>query len=206
MIDLASANEKLGQASPQEIIKFALEGANKAITTTNFGPHEAVILHMVTQIKPDMPIIWIDSGYNTRDTYLVAEELIKSLNLNIEVYTPTMSSMRWDCAHGGVPDIGEEKHDEFTDHFKLAPFKRAMKEQAPDVWFTAVRSEQTEFRQNMEVFGEGLNGAVKVAPLLNWKEADMEAYLKEHGLPNVTNYFDPTKGLQGRECGLHTKF
>ena len=57
----------------------------------------------------------------------------------------------------------------------------------------------------MEVFSTGLNGVLKVAPLLHFKEEDMNAYLKKHNLENVKNYFDPTKGLANRECGLHSK-
>ncbi|AFJ02239.1 Phosphoadenylyl-sulfate reductase (thioredoxin) [Methylophaga frappieri] len=205
MIDIASANKELADATPQEIIEWSLGKASKPLISTHFGPHEAVILHMVSQIQTGVKVIWVDSGYNTRQTYLVAEKLIESLQLDIEVYTPTMTSMRWDCAHGGIPEVDDERHERFTQLFKLEPFARAMQDQSPDVWLTAVRSEQTEFRQNMGIFGNGPDGVIKVAPLLHWKEADMDAYLQKHDLPNVTNYFDPTKGLNNRECGLHTQ-
>jgi phosphoadenosine phosphosulfate reductase len=205
MLDLDKANLEFGQSSPQSIINWALEQANKPIVTTNFGPHEAVILHMVTQANPTISVIWIDSGYNTRATYTVAQSLIDRLNLNIDVYTPKVSAARQDAALGGIPSIDEERHAAFTEQFKLEPFSRAMQAVAPDIWFTAVRSEQTAFRRNMKVFSEGVNGVIKVAPLLHWKETQMNAYLEEHSLPNVDKYFDPTKAEAGRECGLHTK-
>jgi phosphoadenosine phosphosulfate reductase len=205
MLDLDKANLEFGQSSPQSIINWALEQANKPIVTTNFGPHEAVILHMVTQANPTISVIWIDSGYNTRATYTVAQSLIDRLSLNIDVYTPKVSAARQDAALGGIPSIDEERHAAFTEQFKLEPFSRAMQAVAPDIWFTAVRSEQTAFRRNMKVFSEGVNGVIKVAPLLHWKETQMNAYLEEHSLPNVDKYFDPTKAEAGRECGLHTK-
>lgn len=205
MIDIEQANADLGKSEAKDIIEWAVNAVKKPMITTHFGPFEAVILHMVTQAKPDIPVIWIDSGYNTRETYKVAQNLIESLQLNLDVYTPKMTAARWDNVHGGVPDVGEEQHDKFTEDFKLEPFSRAMREQGADVWLTSVRSEQTEFRQNMEIFGTGPNGIVKVAPLLHWKEAEMQQYLQEHDLPNVENYFDPTKGLANRECGIHTK-
>jgi len=204
MIEIESTNKALANATPQEIIRKALENATNPLTTTNFGPHEAVILHIATQIKPDIKVVWVDSGYNTRNTYKVAQALIEKLNLNIEVYTPKVSAARQDAALGGIPSVEEERHAEFTQAFKLEPFSRAMDEIKPDVWFTAVRSEQTEFRQGMEIFSAGPNDVLKVAPLLNWKEADMDAYLAEHDLPNVDKYFDPTKAVANRECGLHT--
>ena len=205
MLDVASANQELSKAQPKDIIEFALKEAQKPLTTTNFGPYEAVILHMVTQVNADMPIVWIDSGYNTRETYKVAEQLIQTLNLNIDVFTPKISAARQDAVLGGIPFVEDEAHEKFTEQFKLEPFSRAMKEHQPDVWFTAVRREQTEFRQGLDVFSQGPNGMLKVAPLLEWKEADMLQYLEQHGLPNVEKYFDPTKALANRECGLHTK-
>ena len=205
MIDIAKANKELSGATPLEIIKWAVEQGENPIVSTHFGPMEAVVLHTAVAAKKDIKVVWADSGYNTRDTYLVAEKLIASLELKVEVYTPKITAARWDNAFGGVPDVGEESHDAFTKNFKLEPFTRAMKEVAPDVWITGVRAEQTAFRQNMEVISQGADGVLKIAPFLHWKEADMEAYLKENNLPNVENYFDPTKGLSNRECGLHTQ-
>lgn len=205
MIDIKKANQEFKNSKAQEIISFAIQSSRKVILTTNFGPYEAVILHMATQIRADIKVIWIDSGYNTRETYLVAKELIETLKLNIEVYTPKVTTMRNDCAHGGIPELDDERHEQFTEEFKLEPFKRAVKEQEADVWLTAVRSEQTEVRGNMEFFSKGLNNMVKVAPLLKYKEKDMQDYIEKHQLKNVQNYFDPTKGLANRECGLHTK-
>ena len=82
-MDFKKINDELREAEPLKIIEWAVANGKKPITTTNFGPYEAVILHMVTQVKTDMPIIWIDSGYNTPETYTFAEELIERLKLNV---------------------------------------------------------------------------------------------------------------------------
>ena len=205
MLDIAKANQEFNNADPVKIIEWVTDIAEKPLATTNFGPYEAVILHMVTQVKPDIPVVWVDSGYNTRETYKVAQQLIDTLKLNIHVYTPKVTAARRDAALGGIPGVDDEGHAEFTEQFKLEPFSRAMNEQQPDVWFTAVRSEQTEFRQEMNIFGKGPAGVIKVAPVLHWKTSDMQAYLEKFGLPNVVKYFDPTKALANRECGLHTR-
>lgn len=205
MIDIALANQQLADADPLTIVRWAIENAQKPLVTTNFGPNEAVILHMATQVNPAIPVIWIDSGYNTRDTYKVAEELISSLNLNIDVYTPKVSAARRDAALGGIPTVDSPEHEEFTRQFKLEPFERAMREAQPDVWLTAVRKEQTAFRQEMDIVSTGPNNVIKVAPVLNWTEAEMQSYIEANKLPNVAKYFDPTKAISNRECGLHTK-
>jgi phosphoadenosine phosphosulfate reductase len=74
----------------------------------------------------------------------------------------------------------------------------------PNFWLTALRKDETEFRRTLDVASKGPNGILKIAPFLDWTEVDMENYLYEHGLPQVSRYFDPTKGESTRECGLHT--
>ena len=205
-VDVAKANAELAGKHPKEIVEWAVGLGGKTIVTTNFGPDEAVILHLATQVQPDMDVVWIDSGYATRKTYLFAEKLIEDLKLNIHVFNPLSSAARRDALMG-IPDVDDPQHEEFTNQVKLEPFGRAMREMAPDVWLTAVRRDQTAFRQGMDIVSQDTPEAVvKVAPVLEWTAADMDQYLSEHGLPNETNYYDPTKVLGNRECGLHNRF
>ncbi|MCV6587547.1 MAG: phosphoadenosine phosphosulfate reductase family protein [Marinobacterium sp.] len=204
-IDLNAANAQLDDKSPQEIIRWALENAENPLVTTNFRPYEAVILHMATQIRPDLKVLWVDSGYNTSATYRFAEQVIEQLGLNIETYIPQMTSARRNVLMKGIPDIDDPLHEAFTRQVKLEPFQRALSELKPDLWLNAIRKDQTEFRQAMNIVSASKDGVIKVAPLYNWTEAQMDAYLAEHNLPNETDYFDPTKALETRECGLHTQ-
>jgi len=204
-IDLAAANAALAGKTPQEIIRWGLEQAKNPLVTTNFRPYEAVILHMVTQIKPDVKVLWVDSGYNTSATYRFAEKVIQDLNLNIVTYIPQMTAARRNVLMKGIPDIDDPLHEEFTRQVKLEPFQRALAELKPDLWFNAIRKDQTEFRQSLDIVTASKDGVIKVAPLFNWSEAQLDAYLAEHGLPNENDYFDPTKALETRECGLHTQ-
>jgi phosphoadenosine phosphosulfate reductase len=137
-------------------------------------------------------------------TYAFAEQVIQQLKLNLVVYTPTVSAARRDAVMGGIPTIDDPAHGQFTQQFKLEPFKRAMDELAPQVWLTALRREQSQLRQQMDTVAQGPKGMVKVSPLLDWSLEDMQAYLAKHGLPDESRYFDPTKAEAGRECGLHT--
>ena len=75
-MNLQHANEKLRDKTPVEIVNWAVSLGEKTIVTTNFGPYEAVILHIIHKIKNDMDVIWIDSGYNTRATYIFADKII----------------------------------------------------------------------------------------------------------------------------------
>lgn len=201
--DLNNTNALLNGKQPQELIEWACAQSDRVIVTTKFGPHSAALLHLVTQVKPDMPVLWADHGYNTKATYKFAQKLIDQLKLNVKIYTPEMTSARRDALMGGVPDIGDPLHEEFTRQVKLEPFNRALDELKPDIWLTGIRKDQTELRQSLDIASPTQRGILKIAPLFDWTEVDIEGYLYENDLPTELDYFDPTKVLLHRECGLH---
>jgi len=204
-LDFDSMNAQLRDADPGEIVRWALSQGRPTIATTSFGRNAAVMLHLVSQVDKQVPTVWVDTGYNLRDTYLVAERLMRDLELNMHVYSPSMTSERRNAIMGGVPTIEDEAlHAEFTRQVKLEPFERALNELKPDIWLTGIRKEETEHRQGLDIVTLDGRGIIKVAPIFYWSEADVEAYMAEHSLPTCRHYFDPTKVHDGRECGLHT--
>jgi phosphoadenosine phosphosulfate reductase len=81
---IRAANESLRERSPVEIIHWAVaQSSGRAIVSTNFRPYEAAILHAVTRVQPNIPVLWVDHGYNRPATYLQAEDLRKRLQLDI---------------------------------------------------------------------------------------------------------------------------
>ena len=205
---IAKANTDLRNKSPLEIVKWALAQANgRALVSTNYRPYEAVILHLVTQVQPDIPVLWVDHGYNRPATYRHGEELKKQLKLNIKAYVPRMTAAHYDVAYGGIPEPtpeNEERIKAFSTVMKLEPFQRGMRELAPTVWITALRKVQNPNRAGLDIVShDGNFNSLKVSPLFYWDDAQMEAYLKQHSLPNEWDYFDPAKADDKRECGLH---
>ena len=201
-LDLAQINATLGRDAPG-LVKWAL-GLNQAsIVTTNFRPYEAVILHLVTQVRPDVPVVWMDNGYNTEATYRFADEVTKQLGLNLKIYLPLRSRAHREAVEGPTPALHEARHAAFTQEVKLEPFARALRETAPKVWFTALRATDSAVRAQMEPVSINPDGLIKVAPLLHWSSKDLYQYCEQHGLPNNFDYVDPTKGEDNRECGLH---
>lgn len=186
----------------QEIIGWALDYARKPIVTTNFGPYSASILHAISQVKENVPVIWCDTGYNTEATYVHAEEVMNSLELNMRIYVPRQTRARRDVLMG-IPGVGDSRHKEFTQQVKLEPFRRALKEHQPDLWFTNIRRGQTAFRDTLDILSLSSDGILKVSPFYHWTNTQLAAYLKENNLPNEQDYYDPTKVLQNRECGIH---
>ncbi|MGA3284679.1 MAG: phosphoadenosine phosphosulfate reductase family protein [Verrucomicrobiota bacterium] len=203
------ANAELRNQSPLEIVRWAIAQARgRALVSTNFRPYEAVILHLCVQVQPDIPVLWVDHGYNRPATYKHAEELRKLLKLNLKPYLPKISAAHRDALYGEIPSIDDEAGlKQFSALVKLEPFQRGMKELAPTVWLTALRKVQSPDRAELDVVSEDKNfGALKVNPVFYWSDADMENYLKQHGLPNEWDYFDPAKADEKRECGLHASW
>ena len=204
-LDLESVNAQLRTMSPQDIVRWALGLGRRAIATTSMGRNAAVMLHLVREVDRTLPTIWVDTGYNLRDTYVVAERLIRDLEVNIHVYSPQMTSERRNAIMGGIPTVDEqERHQEFTRQVKLEPFDRALQDFAPELWLTGIRQEETEHRKTLDIVSVDARGIVKVAPIFYWSEEDVEDYMAQHQLPTCRHYFDPTKVQDGRECGLHT--
>ncbi|PNK59577.1 phosphoadenosine phosphosulfate reductase family protein [Psychrobacter sp. FDAARGOS_221] len=204
-INIDQANKELESKTPEQIVEWALAKAENPIITTNFRPYESAILHLIAKQKPDITVLWVDSGYNTDATYKFANKLIKDLNLNVVTYIPKQTSAHRDATFNGIPSVDNPLHAEFTEQVKLEPFKRALSELKPDVWFNAIRKDQTEFRQGLDVLSQSKDGVLKVAPLFYKTDKDLDAYLEENDLPNEFDYFDPTKVEENRECGLHTQ-
>ena len=204
-LDLESVNASLRDASPQDIVRWALDLGRKTIATTSMGRNAAVMLHLVSQVDKTVPTVWVDTGYNLRDTYVVAERLIRDLEVNIHVYSPEMTSERRNAIMGGIPTVDEkERHADFTRQVKLDPFDQALRDFAPEVWLTGIRREETEHRKTLDIVSTDNRGIIKVAPIFYWSEDDVDDYMAQHKLPTCRHYFDPTKVQDGRECGLHT--
>ena len=188
---------------PEEIISWAVKHATTPLVTTNFRPYEVAILHAVSGVKKDIPVVWCDTGYNTPKTYKHADEIISKLNLNVKLFVPKQTTAHRDAVMG-IPQINDPRHAEFTEQVKLEPFKRAMAEFKPDVWFTNLRKGQTAHRDSLDILSLSKDGVLKVSPFYHWNDTQLDAYLKKYNLPNEHNYFDPTKVLENRECGLHS--
>jgi phosphoadenosine phosphosulfate reductase len=205
---ITQANAALRSQPSLDIVKWAVAQAKgRAIVSTNFRPYEAVLLHLVTQVQPDIPVLWVDHGYNRPATYQHAEQLRALLHLNLKACLPRLTAAHYDAVHGGMPEPApenEERIKAFSTVMKLEPFQRGMKELAPAVWLTALRQVQNPNRAGLDIVShDGNFGALKVSPVFYWSDADMESYLKKHDLPNEWDYFDPAKADDKRECGLH---
>ncbi|MFN7446601.1 MAG: phosphoadenosine phosphosulfate reductase family protein, partial [Curvibacter sp.] len=161
-IDLARVNAEFGRDAPA-LVAWALGLGQRAIVTTNFRPFEAVILHLVTRVQPDVPVVWMDNGYNTEATYRYADEVTKQLGLNLKIYLPRRTRAHREAVEGPVPALDDPRHAAFTEEVKLEPFARALRETAPKVWFTALRATDSAVRAQLDPVSINPAGLIKFA-------------------------------------------
>jgi len=204
--EVARWNAELRRQSPLEIARWAVGLAGgRAIVSTNFRPYEAAILHVAVQAEADIPVLWVDHGYNRPATYTHAEALRTRLGLNLKPYLPRLTAAHRDAIYGAIPTTEDEAGlKQFSALMKLEPFQRGMKELAPSVWITALRKVQNPNRAGLDIVSLDANfGALKVSPFFYWSDTELDAYLEKNQLPNEWDYFDPAKADEKRECGLH---
>src|SRR5688500_15943866 len=177
-IDIAKANAELRDKPPLEIVRWAVARAEgRAVVSTNFRPYEAVILHLCVQVQPDIPVLWVDHGYNRPATYKHAEQLRARLKLNLKPYLPRITAAHRDALYGPIPTTEDEEGlKKFSALMKLEPFQRGMKELAPKVWITALRKVQNPNRAGLDIVSLDENfGALKVSPFFHFSDDAMEA-------------------------------
>jgi phosphoadenosine phosphosulfate reductase len=206
---IAAWNSELRDKSPLEITRWAIalakESKGQAIVSTNFRPYEAVVLYLATQAQSDIPVLWVDHGYNRPATYKHAERLKHLLGLNLKAYLPKITPAHRDAVDGTIPTPEDEEGlKKFSAVMKLEPFQRGMRELAPMIWITALRKLQNPNRAELDIVSADANfGSLKISPVFYLSDTEMEDYLAEHKLPNEWDYFDPAKADEKRECGLH---
>ncbi|MFZ0434540.1 MAG: phosphoadenosine phosphosulfate reductase family protein [Chthoniobacterales bacterium] len=209
---IASWNAELRGKSPLEITRWAVaharETGGRAVVSTNFRPYEAVVLHLATQAQADIPVLWVDHGYNRPATYRHAEEVKNLLGLHLKAYLPKITPAHRDAIDGPIPTPEDEEGlKKFSALMKLEPFQRGMRELAPTIWITALRKMQNPNRAELDIVSADANfGSLKISPVFYFSDAEMESYLAEHKLPNEWDYFDPAKADEKRECGLHASW
>ena len=201
-MDIDYFNKQLRGIPPVEIISWAVQLSKKRIVTTSFGKYSAVLLSTFQKMDPDINVVWCDTGYNLPETYEHAEYLKNRFNLNLNTYVP--KETRAFTEHRlGFPSADQPGHDEFSEVVKLEPFRRALAEHEPEIWFTNIRIRQTALRSSKDILSRSKDGILKVSPFYYWTDDDLDDYLEKHDLPKNSTYFDPVKALETRECGIH---
>jgi len=201
-LNIEKLNKELRHKTPEEIIDWALLLSENKIVTTSFGVYSAVLLSTFSKKDKNIDVIWCDTGFNTPETYEHSANLINKYQLNVHQYQPLQSRAFIESTLG-LPGVTDPKHEAFTEIVKLEPFRRALKEHQPKVWFTNIRVRQTEYRKSKDILSYSKAGILKVSPFYYWTDGELDDYVEAKNLPQNDSYFDVTKVLSNRECGIH---
>ena len=197
---------------------------DQLVLTTSFGVQSAVMLHLVTNQIPDIPVVFIDTGYLFPETYRFAEELTERLDLNLKIYRSHKSAAHQEAVYGKLWEQGLEGLDRYNKMNKVEPMNRAVKDLGATAWLSGLRRIQSSSREHRKV-AEKQNRTWKIYPILEWTDRDIYNYLTENNLPyhplwddgyvSVGDWHSTTKLGEGmnaedtrfgglkRECGLH---
>lgn len=217
--------DQLEQASASARVQWAHEKFGSGLVlTTSFGIQSAVMLHLVTRIIPDIPVVFIDTGYLFPETYRFAHDLARRLKLNLKKYRAEMSAAEQEALYGRLWEQGPNALSRYNFMNKVEPMERAVRELGATAWLAGLRREQASSRQNLRVV-QGQNRTTKVHPIIDWSNRDIHQYLKKYDLPyhplwdegyvSMGDWHSTTKlepgmteeqtrfGGAKRECGLH---
>ena len=180
---LATEAKLLEGYSAQDRIKWAVDKwGDRVGLTSSFGAQSAVLLHMVTRIKPDLPVILIDTGYLFQETYHFIDNLTERLNLNLKVFQNPLSVAWQEAKWGKLWEKGVEGIEQYNQLNKVEPMSRALDSLGLEVSIAGIRRQQSSSRESVPVLA-AQRGRYKVHPIIDWTDMDIGKYLTENDLP-----------------------
>lgn len=222
---LAQINTDLEGQSAQQRVAWALENLpSNFVLSSSFGAQAAVMLHLLVQQRPDIPVVLTDTGYFFPETYQFIDTLVDRLKLNLKVYRDELSPAWQEARYGKLWEQGLEGIEKYNRMNKVVPMQNALADLQAKSWFAGLRRSQSDQRETLPVV-QRLDKQFKIYPIIDWSNKDIHYYLKEHDLPYHPLWeqgyvsigdWHTTRSLQEgmseqdtrffgmkRECGLH---
>lgn len=223
--DIERLSAEFETKTPQEILKWAIDMFwPQIVLSSSFQTQSVPLLHMVSQIRRDVLVFFLDTGYHFWDTLVFREQLASEWHLNVlDLYRDT----RWDhFARQHTRTLPLEDPDLCCYLHKVQPMQKALKDMV--AWISGIRRDQTATRAHARILELQPDGLLKVNPMLNWTKADVKRYMEENHLPshpllekgyrsvgcapctvaiglNDDERAGRWKGRSKTECGLHTE-
>ena len=167
--DLARASRSLEAASPEEIIRWAVERFGARLTmATAFGPEGCLIIHWLAAIAPGTFVFNLDTGYQFPETLALRDQIATRYGIEVSLERPETTVDDYERLHGGP--IYRTHPDRCCGDRKLAVVTRVLA--GFDAWMSGIRRDQSPDRAAAPIVGwDHKFGVVKVSPLANWTKA-----------------------------------
>lgn len=131
----------------EQRVAWALENLpDTHFLSSSFGIQAAVMLHLLTSQKPDIPVVLTDTGYLFPETYQFIDSLTERLNLNLKVYRSTHSPAWQEAKYGKLWEQEGEGLKQYNYLNKVEPMTRALKELNAGTWYSGLRRGQSSTR------------------------------------------------------------
>ena len=184
-LDLDTLNSMLEAQHPASVVQWAAgEFGDDLIMSSSFGDQAAVLIHMAIQAKPDIRIVFVDTGYLFPETHRFMEELRLRFRLNIWTYRTRHDPFAYLNSAGEENATWRKDISACCAANKNEPMERAFWDLRPKAWLRGIRRQQADSRKHTRfVEWSGRYGCYAVSPLLNWTSRDVGLYMKEHDLP-----------------------
>lgn len=180
---LDRAKQSLVGRSAEDRVDWALANLpGAAVLSSSFGAQSAVMLHLMTRQRPQIPVILIDTGYLFPETYRFVDEMQERLQLNLKIYRSAVSPAWQEARYGQRWQQGLDGIDQYNRDNKVEPMERALQELEAGTWFSGLRRQQAESRAALQVL-ENHGNRWKVHPIIDWSDRQVYRYLKQHQLP-----------------------
>jgi len=180
-INIDEINEMMYPLDPIKRVKWAFEQfGQKFCITSSFGSQSAILLHVISQVSCEIPVLFINTGYHLSETIAYRDYLQKLFNLNVIDIKPELSRMEFEKLH----DYPNETNQTFCCHHnKVLPLQNALKKY--DCWGTGIRRGQTTNRKETKYLVVENNelGRYKLAPIADFTDEDCRLYFCHHNLP-----------------------
>ncbi|GGI02656.1 phosphoadenylyl-sulfate reductase [Egicoccus halophilus] len=179
----AEAAATLEDKPADRILEWAAGVVPRFVVTSSFGAESAVLLHLLSRVAPEVPVLFLDTGLHFDETLRFRADLARRLGLSVVDLRPERSVAQQALRHGDA--LWSRDPDACCAMRKTTPLRTAL--HSFDGWATGVRRSQTPERAATPVVEAREHDGrwlVKVAPLVTWDDDRVDAYLREHDLPH----------------------
>ena len=176
------SSELVGLRAGQRLELLQQRLGDRLVASTSFGLQAAVMLKLLHDHAPKVPVVFIDTGFLFPETYQYAQELMERFPLDYRIYHPTVSAARMQALWGNLWEEGREGADRYSLLTKVEPMNRALREIGGDAWISGLRRAHSETRQ-VRNFAEQQKKTLKVYPILDWADAQVDLFFHQNGLP-----------------------
>jgi phosphoadenosine phosphosulfate reductase len=228
ILDIPSIEKKLNGKTPEDIVHWAWQVfGESAAVTSSFQSHSLPLLHIVSKVAPDLPILFLDTGFHFEETLEFRDRIVDMFDLNLKVLRVKQGHDSFKKDYGNLYN----KNPDLCCHLnKVQPLVNLMKDY--NAWIAGIRNNQTKYRSEAKLVSTPKENnpynVYKICPILDWSSRDVWNYIADNELPQhpltrkgylsigcapcTRPVLDKKTERSGRwenhektECGLHTK-